>query len=223
MKKNNKRSKFQKIFDVKYFFFDFVKLTGIIPTVLFLRLKRYYISGKKPKAIFNGPFIVVSNHTTMIDPVIIMNTIWNRRVSFVATKELFDSKFGNFFFNSIRCIKIDKDNVSMQTFKSVKNVIERGHIASLFPEGHIESDDNIDNFKSGAVMFAVLCNVPIVQIYIKKREHWYNRQRVVISNKIEVKDLIKSKIPTVDEIAEITKLLEKQEQELKETLIKNKK
>ena len=223
MKKNNKRSKFQKIFDVKYFFFDFVKLTGIIPTVLFLRLKRYYISGKKPKAIFNGPFIVVSNHTTMIDPVIIMNTIWNRRVSFVATKELFDSKFGNFFFNSIRCIKIDKDNVSMQTFKSVKNVIERGHIASLFPEGHIESDDNIDNFKSGAVMFAVLCNVPIVQIYIKKREHWYNRQRVVISNKIEVKDLIKSKIPTVDEIAEITKLLENQEKELKETLIKDKK
>lgn len=219
MKKNKKRNIFQKIFDLKYILFDFMKITGIIPTLIYFRLKCYYVNKRKPKNLFNGPFIIISNHTSYLDPVILLNTVWNRRISFVATQELYASKFGNFFFNAIRCIKINKENVSMQTFKEVKNVIERGHIVGLFPEGHIETGENIDTFKSGAVMFAVLCNVPIVQVYIHERSSFWQRQKVVVSNKINVNELIKSKIPSMEEIGNVTKILEKQENELKEIIL----
>ena len=63
-------------------------------------------------------------------------------------------------------------------------------------------------------------DVPIIQIYIHKKEHWWQRQHVVFSDKINVKELINSKIPTVEEIEEVTKFLENQELELKKIIEK---
>lgn len=215
-----KISKFNKIFDYRYFPYDFVKVTGALPAIIYLRLKKHYLNGKKQKGLFKGPAIIVSNHATYIDPIIIMVATWNRRTSFVATEDLYSTKIRSFFFNAIRCIKINKQNVSMQTFKNVQDVINHGHLVGIFPEGHIQTKDSNDHYKSGAVMFATLCDVPIIQIYIHKNEHWWQRQHVVISDKINVKELINSKIPTVEEIEEVTKFLENQELELKKIIEK---
>lgn len=215
-----KISKFNKIFDYRYFPYDFVKVTGALPAIIYLRLKKHYLNGKKQKGLFKGPAIIVSNHATYIDPIIVMVATWNRRTSFVATEDLFGTKIRSFFFNAIRCIKINKQNVSMQTFKNVQDVINHGHLVGIFPEGHIQTKDSNDHYKSGAVMFATLCDVPIIQIYIHKNEHWWQRQHVVISDKINVKELINSKIPTVEEIEEVTKFLENQELELKKIIEK---
>lgn len=211
---------FNKIFDYRYFPYDFVKVTGALPAIIYLRLKKHYLNGKKQKGLFKGPAIIVSNHATYIDPIIVMVATWNRRTSFIATEDLFGTKIRSFFFSAIRCIKINKQNVSMQTFKNVQDVINHGHLVGIFPEGHIQTKDSNDHYKSGAVMFATLCDVPIIQIYIHKNEHWWQRQHVVISDKINVKELINSKIPTVEEIEEVTKFLENQELELKKIIEK---
>lgn len=215
-----KISKFNKIFDYRYFPYDFVKVTGALPAIIYLRLKKHYLNGKKQKGLFKGPAIIVSNHATYIDPIIVMVATWNRRTSFIATEDLYGTKIRSFFFSAIRCIKINKQNVSMQTFKNVQDVINHGHLVGIFPEGHIQTKDSNDHYKSGAVMFATLCDVPIIQIYIHKNEHWWQRQHVVISDKINVKELINSKIPTVEEIEEVTKFLENQELELKKIIEK---
>lgn len=215
-----KISKFNKIFDYRYFPYDFVKVTGALPAIIYLRLKKHYLNGKKQKGLFKGPAIIVSNHATYIDPIIVMVATWNRRTSFIATEDLFGTKIRSFFFSAIRCIKINKQNVSMQTFKNVQDVINHGHLVGIFPEGHIQTKDSNDHYKSGAVMFATLCDVPIIQIYIHKNEHWWQRQHVVFSDKINVKELINSKIPTVEEIEEVTKFLENQELELKKIIEK---
>ena len=215
-----KISKFNKIFDYRYFPYDFVKVTGALPAIIYLRLKKHYLNGKKQKGLLKGPAIIVSNHATYIDPIIVMVATWNRRTSFIATEDLFGTKIRSFFFSVIRCIKINKQNVSMQTFKNVQDVINHGHLVGIFPEGHIQTKDSNDHYKSGAVMFATLCDVPIIQIYIHKNEHWWQRQHVVISDKINVKELINSKIPTVEEIEEVTKFLENQELELKKIIEK---
>lgn len=211
---------FNKIFDYRYFPYDFVKVTGALPAIVYLRLKKHYLNGKKQKGLFKGPAIIVSNHATYIDPIIIMVTTWNRRTSFIATEDLYGTKMRSFFFSAIRCIKINKQNVSMQTFKNVQDVINHGHLVGIFPEGHIQTKDSNDHYKSGAVMFATLCDVPIIQIYIHKKEHWWQRQHVVISDKINVKELVNSKIPTVEEIEGVTKFLENQELELKKVIEK---
>lgn len=223
-KQNKKRNLFLRIFDLRYFFYDFVKFTGAIPVILYFRVKTYYLNGKKPKGLFKGPIIFVSNHMSFLDPVIVSIPLWKRRVSFIATKDLFEKKFWNFFFNAIKCIPVNKRNVEMRTFKLAKEAIQRGHTILIFPEGTVESKDEISSFKSGAVMFSLLCDAPIVQIYLEKKTKWYKRQRLIIGNKIDVSKILNTKYPTMDEIQKVTEMLYNQEIELSNAIkLKNNK
>ena len=82
-----------KIFDPKCFFHDFVKWTGALPVVVYLRQKRHYINGKKQKGLFRGAAIIVSNHPGFFDPLIAMNAFWMKRCGFIATKDIFKNQF----------------------------------------------------------------------------------------------------------------------------------
>ena len=103
MKSIKKRSKLSAIFDIRYIFYDFVNLTGVIPILLIFRLKTYCFN-KKKKELFNEPVIVVSNHITYSDIIVLLTTFWNKRVSFLAKDELFSSFIGNLFFKSVKIL-----------------------------------------------------------------------------------------------------------------------
>ena len=49
-------------------------------------------------------------------------------------------------------------------------------------------------------------------------KHWWQRQQVVISDKIYMDELISSKIPTMEEIDQATKFLQNQEDEMKKLI-----
>ena len=109
--KNKKRNAFQKVFDLRYFFYDFVKFTGALSALIILRVRRYYKTGKKPKGLYKGNYVIISNHPTFLDPLILLVAFWKRRVSFLATTNLFDNKVKSFFFRSVRMIPVEKENV----------------------------------------------------------------------------------------------------------------
>ena len=52
MKQKKKISLFKKIFDIRYWAYDFIKITGGLPTLLILRLKFHYLKGKKQKDLY---------------------------------------------------------------------------------------------------------------------------------------------------------------------------
>ena len=203
-----------KIFDPKMFFYDFVKWTGALPVVLYLRQKRHYINGKKQKGLFRGSAIIVSNHPGFFDPLIVTNAFWTKRCGFIATTDIFKNKFQKKLFTSFGCIEVDKNNVSVSMFKKTINILNRGHSVIIFPEGHVVREENVQSFKSGAVFMAIVANVPIIPMYIIKRDKWWKRQQIIIGEKFFPKDYITSLIPSVEEIDNVTKLLQEKELEL---------
>ena len=73
-------------------------------------------------------------------------------------------------------------------------------------------------------MFSLLCDAPIVQIYLEKKTKWYKRQRLIIGNKIDVSKILNTKYPTMDEIQKVTEMLYNQEIELSNAIkLKNNK
>ncbi len=220
VRKNKKRNAFQKVFDLRYFFYDFVKFTGALSAIIILRVRRYYKNGKKPKRHYQGNYVIVSNHPTFLDPLILSIAFWKRRVSFIATTDLFNSKLKSFFFKSVKMIPIDRDNVKMETIKTTKDVIDSGHSILIFPEGHVQRTDAVAEYKSGAVMIAMITKSPILPVYIKKRDKWWQSQKVMIGDKINIEDYIESKIPTMEDISKVTKILKQEEELLAELLEK---
>ena len=211
-------NKFRKTFDHKYWLYDFTKLTGCLATGLFFRPKKVYID--KSNKSLRGRLIICANHTSYQDVVFLFTAIWQRRISFLATKDLFEKKFKGFFKN-IGCIKVDKDNFDIDTIKQTVNVIDRGHAVCIFPEGQIHRDEDNHPFKSGIVMTAYLAKADILPIYIPKRKSNWNRSVMIIGKRIKIKDLFKSQFPTIDEIESVTNQLNQKVLELKQYYINN--
>ena len=116
-----------------------------------------------------NPYMIISNHTSMIDIMLMLIIIRKNPFVFVGKKEL--AKFPLFgFFYKKTCIMVDrKDSKSrFQVFQQAKMRLDKGLSICIFPEGGIPKDKNIllDKFKDGAFRLAVEHQIPIVPITI---------------------------------------------------------
>ena len=219
-KKNKKVSKFFQIFDYRIFGYEFIKITGGLPIVLWYRIKKFYVNKKQKKLLNHEPYLIAPNHNGFTDIMIVANAFWNRRLRFVATKDLYTNKFRRFLFNGLfACIDVDKQNVSMKTFKNVKDALARGHCVPVFPEGTIaKNSSDVIEYKSGVVLMSIVSKVPIVPVYMEKRTKWYKRQRVVIGEMLDISKYTNSPIPSMEEIKRLTLILHDEEVKLKQML-----
>lgn len=195
------------------FCYDFVYATGAIPALLWLRPKIHYPFGKPNK---KGALLVLSNHHTMIDPILIQVAFPFRRLNSIATKDLFDTPAKDKFFTLMHCIKIDKDNFTMASFHEIVERLEEKKLVLIFPEGgvHTKTGNQIMTFKSGVVLMAHRSGAPVVPLYVVKKQKWYHRQHIVMGQAVDVKGLL-GKIPTVDAINTVSETLREKEIELR--------
>jgi 1-acyl-sn-glycerol-3-phosphate acyltransferase len=196
------------------FCYDFVKVTGAIPALLWLRPKVYRpYKTKIPK----GGVMVTANHSTMIDPIIMHLAIPSCRMHSLATKDLFNTKLKRTFFELMHCVIVDKDNFTMSDFREVVSLLSEGKMVVIFPEGSVDiySEDNIRAFKSGAVLMAHKAGAPILPVYIVRRTRWYERQRVVIGEPFDVRAEIGER-PSLEDMERATAMLHERELALRE-------
>lgn len=194
------------------FWYDFVKITGAIPALLWIRPKIIRVGQKCPK----GGVLISSNHPTFLDPIIILTSFPWRRLHSLATKDLYKNRLLTFMFNRMHCIQVDKTNFSMATFHEVVDRLKNGHAVVIFPEGQVNQGggQEVRAFKSGAILMAHRAGVPIVPVYIVRREKWYKTQRVVVGEPFDVKAAV-GLIPSVEKMERVTELLREKELELK--------
>ena len=195
-------------------FFDFAKWTAAPFLWLVLRTKRIFINDKKPKGLFKGTYIIVSNHISSWDHFIAATAVPSRRVSFVSTMKMY--KKCPLFFKLINVVPVEKEKSSMNVLRKVKDFLYRGHIMCTFPEGSISSDQELNAFKAGAIMMAAISEADILPIYIGQRKTFTQRKVVVVGDKIKYQDLFKSSTPSREEINKANQLLMEKEKELEQ-------
>ena len=196
-----------------YFFFDFVKVTGVPFMWLLLRPKLIY-ENERAREKVKGGALLIANHSGNIDPIVAMFSLWYRRHHFVATKELFNNKFKKWLFTRFHCIEIDRDNVSMDSFKHIITCLKEDKLVSIFPEGRKTNTDEVQDFKAGAALMAILSQKPIVPVYLKRRKNIFERQKIIIGETIDVAKILNGK-PSLTEIENISERLRERQSQLK--------
>ncbi|HIS89335.1 TPA: 1-acyl-sn-glycerol-3-phosphate acyltransferase [Candidatus Avigastranaerophilus faecigallinarum] len=153
---------------IKFFFFLFI----VKPFILWALGINVRGMEKLPK---NGPAIIVANHNSHIDTLIIMSlfpcsTILN--IHPIAAEDYFcNTKFKEFLFKTlIGIIPIKRKVVRLpkrEIFKEINTALENNEIIILYPEGTRGEDNKLNDFKTGIAHIAAMNpNVPIIPLYI---------------------------------------------------------
>ena len=198
-----------------YLVYDFIRITAAIPGLIWLRPKLLYENEAARRGL-KGGVLVIANHSGFCDPIYLMVSIWKRRHHFVCIKDFFKGKFMNWLFSSFHCIPIDRENFSMDSLRAITEELKADHLVSMFPEGYVHSEGgSVAPFKSGMVLIAMQSKKPIVPIYLKKPEKFYNRLTVAIGEPVDVCAMYGGR-PSLNQIGEVSELLQAKEEKLRE-------
>ena len=113
-------------------------------------------------------FLMVGNHRSFLDPVVeigVMLNLRNRKVGFVAKKELLDAPVVGRFFHSLQCLALNR-GVLKEELKTIllaaRLVKEQKACIGIYPEGTRNPGDGLLPFKSGSFRIAEKAKSPIV-------------------------------------------------------------
>ena len=193
------------------FYYDFVKVTGALPMLLWFRPRVLRPFGR-PK--MKGA-LISANHPTMLDPITVHLAFPSRRLSCLATKDLYRTPLLRWFFPRMQCIEVDKQNFALSSFHEVVDRLSEGRCVVIFPEGglHHEEDGKISPFKSGVILMAHKSHAPIIPVYIVKRTSKWQRQTVVVGEAVDISAHL-SRLPNIKELEAASEYLRRRELEL---------
>lgn len=126
----------------------------------------YYTIEREQELEPNKSYMLVANHTSMTDIMLMLAVIRNPFV-FVGKKELSKIPLFGFFYKRT-CILVDRSSTRsrMEVFNRAQKRLNQGLSVCIFPEGGVPDDESIllDEFKDGAFRLAIEHQIPIVPI-----------------------------------------------------------
>jgi len=142
-------------------FYIIAKFIFLIIFKLFFRLK---VTGQEniPQ---NGPFIIVANHSSLLDPIILGISI-KPKIIFVAAAYLFEIGWLGYLLRKANSIPVQREN-DIKAIKQSLKILRQGGVLGIFPEGGIDRQKNNLPIRAGAAYLATKAGAPIVPVKIK--------------------------------------------------------
>lgn len=168
---------------------------------------------------FKGPAIIVSNHISMSDPILLA-LVSPRFIHFMAKKELFDSKVCSALLRSMLAFPVNRKNVDIQSLKEALAVLNKGKVFGIFPEGKRSVTNDMDEFEKGAAFFAIRSGAPVIPVYLHPSSYRSFCPKMMVGKPIDINDIVanskKSELIDVvtDEIADSIRALRREMEEL---------
>ena len=170
-----------------------IPIAIMLPTIV--------INRKKLPKIKDGAYILCANHLSNFD-VIMFNAFFGRKIYYLAKKELFKNKSTSWFLTQFGGIKTDREKADIESFKKAMKVLKDGKPLGIFPEGTRNKGNElseIQEVKSGAIVFAGKAGVPIVPAAIYRRPKLFRCNKILVGDPFYVQGVNPKKL-TKEEI-----------------------
>lgn len=202
-------------------FLGFVKLTGIIPALIFLKPKVYLEKGAKRR--LPAPSILVSNHMSLMDFVLYLCIFPFRTVRFLMAEVLFNKgKLFSKFLGLIGGIRVDRDAFDFGFVSDCIEVLDEGGILGIFPQGRLPIGDKPFPFTVSTAFIAKNADAPIVPVYTDGNYGLFKRAGVVIGAPFYITDYIVEGESEEESLKRLTAILEEKVYALKNEIQKRK-
>lgn len=132
-------------------------LTFLCKTVsrIFCRIK---VKGELPE----GPAIIVSNHTSNVDFILLIAAYSGRRINFLCTYHFFTFKLLNFFFKRLGVIPKFQFATDLEAFRKMKYVLSNNRgMVYIAPEGTIFANGKLGFISPSIAKMIRMFRVPV--------------------------------------------------------------
>jgi len=149
----------------KFRVYRLVVLLLKLPVRLFFGVRRRGAYRSIPK---RGPLVVVSNHVSAYDPLVLAATV-ARPVTFLAKSYVFRTRFTHWFFHDLFSqIKVDRQaHGNEAAIISALRALKNGQCVCVYPEGARTRTGRLCRARSGAARIALATGEPVWPVVTK--------------------------------------------------------
>lgn len=170
------------------------KLLHIIGDFVMQLFFQMRVRGKENYKKIKSGFILISNHTSNWDPVILGDAIRGRHVVYMAKEELFSNRVAAFFLRQLHAIPLSRGAGDVTAVKTALRVLRDGNILGIFPEGTRTKSGRIEEFENGAALLSLRADVPVLPAYIQGGYRFLRRVTVWFGEPIYLREIYPGKV-----------------------------
>ena len=123
------------------------------------------IPGPIPPLPQTGPVILVSDHSTLGDPLVLIRTA-GRPIKFLMAREIYEQRRVRWVFRAFNCIPVSRGTSDTSAVRAMLKALQSGQVVGLFPEGGIDNNRR-DDSHVGVAYLALKTGSPIVPTSIQ--------------------------------------------------------
>lgn len=139
-----------------------LRIIGYLLFVLIFRLKVTGL-GNVPS---NGGAIICANHSSFLDPVILAVAL-PREVHHMARDTLFRNPIFAKLITALNAFPIKREGFSRKGFRMAKDLLNKGKIIIVYPEGSRSLNGRLGEAKTGIGMLVVMASgIPVIPVRI---------------------------------------------------------
>lgn len=200
----------------------FVKLTGILPALLFFKPRVRLAQGARRR--LPKPCILVSNHQSLMDFVLYLMLFPLRTIRFLMAEVLFNKgKFFAAFLRGLGGIRVDRDTKDFGFVSECIEVLDHRGSLGIFPQGRLPVGGKPFPFTVSTAFIATHADAKIVPVYTQGNYGIFKRANVVIGEAFYLTDYCQEGLSQQAQLEHLTRVLEEKVYALKAVLDERKK
>ena len=210
--------------EVMRFLMDLFRVISIIcsyPFGLFMFKRRtFYEDGAPHLPWKRAGALIITNHSHFYDFVMNMYAVFPRKLNVVASELAFKNWFLSFGVRTFGGIQANRKTQDMRFMDTCVELLRRGQLVQIFPEGRFHTDGRIGPFKKSYIVIAHRAGVPIIPVVNDEIYGVRKRSSIIIGKPIYVSDYIKpdGMFPARDERDALDEVIHAKMEELREEL-----
>jgi 1-acyl-sn-glycerol-3-phosphate acyltransferase len=133
-----------------------------------------------------GGVLIASNHVSYLD-IPLLGCAMKRKAHFIGKVELIRNPVMAFLFRYLNGIPIRRGGVNWKVFQEIADLLKKGEVVVIYPEGGINITGDLKKLKPGIGMLVAMTGVPVIPALIKGTEKalpvgakWIRRHPVTV-------------------------------------------
>ncbi len=152
-------------------------LTSRLVNAIIKRLTRMLCrvdDGQLMRIPTQGPLIIVSNHVSFLEPLVVYTHLLPRPIAFFAKIESWDNKLIGFLFDMWGGIPLKRGTADVGAIRLGLEALENGAILAVAPEGTRSGDGILREGHPGVVTMALHSGAPLIPMASYRHEDFWD-------------------------------------------------